>query len=40
MPLFKELQACEFGIIGTTCLYKEFPARFKVLKQWFATKLD
>ncbi len=40
VPLFKELQACEFGAMGTTRPHKEFPAGFKVLKQRFATKLD
>jgi hypothetical protein len=40
VSLFIELQACEFGVIGTTRLYKEFPNRFKALKQRFATKLN
>jgi hypothetical protein len=40
MPLFTELQACEFGVIGTTRLYKEFPDGFKVFKQRFAIKLN
>ena len=39
MPLFTELQACEFGVIGTTRPYKELPAGFKVLKTQFAIKL-
>jgi hypothetical protein len=40
MPLFTELQACEFDAIGTTRLHKEFPSRFKILKQRFTTKLN
>jgi hypothetical protein len=40
MPLFTELQACEFGAMGTTRPHKEFPDGFKVLKQRFATKLN
>ena len=40
MPLFTELQACEFGAIGTTRLYKELPTGFKMLKTHFTTKLE
>jgi len=39
MPLFAELQACKFSAIGITCLHKELPLGFKVLKAKFATKL-
>jgi hypothetical protein len=39
MPLFTKLRACEFGAMGTTCLYKELLDRFKKVKTWFATKL-
>jgi hypothetical protein len=40
VPLFTELQACEFGVMGTTRPHKEFPDGFKTLKQRFATKLN
>jgi hypothetical protein len=40
VPLFIELQACEFGVMGTIGLHKEFPDGFKILKQRFATKLN
>ena len=40
VPLFTELQACEFGAMGTTRPHKEFPDGFKTLKQRFATKLN
>ena len=40
MPLFIELQACEFGAMGTTRPHKELPTSFKVLKTQFATKLE
>ena len=40
VPLFTELQACEFGVIGTTRPHKEFPDGFKVLKKRFAKKLE
>jgi hypothetical protein len=39
MPLFTELQAYKFGIISTTRLHKELPARFKTLKTRFSIKL-
>jgi hypothetical protein len=40
VPLFTELQAYEFSVMGTTRPHKEFPNRFKILKQWFTTKLN
>jgi hypothetical protein len=40
VPLFKELQACEFGAMGTTRPHKEVPAGFKDLKARFSTKLE
>ena len=39
VPLFTELQAYKFGVMGTTRPHKELPAGFKVLKTQFATKL-
>jgi hypothetical protein len=39
MPLFKELQVCEFSTIETTWLHKEFPKGIKVLKERFTIKL-
>jgi hypothetical protein len=38
--LFLELQACNFGAIGTTRLYKEFPKGLIELKARFSTKLE
>ncbi len=40
MPLFKELRAYEFGVVRITRPHKEFPARFIILKNRFATKLE
>ena len=40
VPLFTELQACEFGVMGTTRPHKEHLTAFKVLKTQFATKLE
>jgi hypothetical protein len=40
VPLFIELRTCEFGAMGTTRLHKEFLDSFKVLKDWFSTKLE
>ena len=40
IPLFTKLQACKFGVIGTTHPHKELPAGFKVLKTQFAIKLE
>ncbi len=39
IPLFTELRACEFGVMGTTWPYKEFPAGLKELKERYSTKL-
>ena len=39
IPLFLELQACNFGAVGTTQPYKEFPKGLTNLKNWFSTKL-
>jgi hypothetical protein len=39
IPLFTELQACQFGAMGTTRPHKELPTDFKVLKTHFTTKL-
>jgi hypothetical protein len=40
IPLFTELRACEFGVIGTTRPYKESPNGLKELKDLFSTKLN
>ena len=40
IPLFKELQACGYGAIGTTRPHKEFPAGLKQLRNGFPTKLE
>jgi hypothetical protein len=40
VPLFKELQTCEYGATGTTRPYKEMPSGFKELKTRFSTKLE
>ena len=40
VPLFKELQACEFGAIGTTRPHAEFPNGFIELKKRFSKKLE
>jgi hypothetical protein len=40
VPLFKELQACELGAIGTTRPHKQLPVGFKTLKNRFSTKLE
>jgi Transposase IS4 len=39
VALFSELRACDFGVVGTTCLYMEFPKPLSELKR-FASKLD
>jgi hypothetical protein len=39
VPLFTELQACEFDAIGTIRPHRELPTGFKVLKTKFSTKL-
>jgi hypothetical protein len=38
--LFIELQTCQFGVIRTTRLYKEFPLSLKELKDRFFMKLE
>jgi hypothetical protein len=40
VTLFAELQACQFGAIGTTRPHKEFPTGLKELKEKFSTKLE
>jgi hypothetical protein len=40
VPLLTELQACQFGAMGTTRPHKELPAGFKVLKTQFTIKLE
>jgi Transposase IS4 len=40
IPLFTKLQACNFGAVGTTRPYKEFPSQLVELKTRFATKLE
>jgi len=40
VPLFIELQACEFGAIGTTRPHKQLPPGFKELKKRFSKKLE
>jgi hypothetical protein len=40
MPLFSELRACKFGIVGTTCPYKLFPPELSVIKNRFTIKLE
>jgi hypothetical protein len=40
VPLFKELQACEFGAMGTTRPHKQFPAQLTQVKTRFPTKLQ
>jgi hypothetical protein len=40
VPLFSELRACNFGAVGTTRLYKEFPQNLSDIKNRFATKLE
>jgi hypothetical protein len=40
IPLFKELQACKFGAIGITRLYKELLIKLKEIKARFAIKLN
>jgi transposase IS4-like protein len=39
IPLFIELQACKFGIVGTTRLHKVFPDSLSTIKKRFAKKL-
>jgi hypothetical protein len=40
IPLFIELRACNFGAIGITRLYKEFPDELAKIKTQFAIKLE
>jgi hypothetical protein len=40
MPLFTELQACNFSAISITRLYKEFPDELVKIKTQYATKLE
>jgi hypothetical protein len=40
MPLFMELQACDFGVIGTTRPHKEFPDGLIKIKTQYTTKLE
>ena len=40
IPLFLELQACNFGAIGTTRPHKEFLNQLLEIKNRFATKLE
>jgi hypothetical protein len=39
VTLFSELRACNFGVIETTWLYKEFPEELAEIKTRFVTKL-
>jgi hypothetical protein len=34
------LQACEFGVVGTIYLYKQFPTRLIAIKKQFAANLE
>ena len=40
VPLFSELRACKFGVVGTTRPYAEFPQALSEIKNRFATKLE
>jgi hypothetical protein len=40
VPLFTELRACKFGIVGTMRPYKLFPQELLAIKNRFATKLE
>ena len=40
VPLFKELRAYNFGVVGTTRPHKEFPNELVKIKTNFATKLE
>ena len=39
VPLFVELQACKFGVVGTTRPHKTFPDSLSTIKKRFAKKL-
>jgi hypothetical protein len=40
MPLFTELQACNFSVVNTTHLYKEFPDELVKIKTQYTIKLE
>jgi len=40
IPLFSELRACNFGVVGTIRPYKEFPKELTEIKNRFALKLE
>jgi hypothetical protein len=40
IPLFTELQACNFGAVGITRPHKEFPDELTKIKTQYATKLE
>jgi hypothetical protein len=40
IPLFEELRSCQFGAVGTTRPYSEFPSRMKEIKDRFLKKLE
>jgi hypothetical protein len=40
VPLFTELQACNFGAVGTTRPHKEFLDELIKIKTQYATKLE
>jgi hypothetical protein len=40
VPLFVELQACNFGVVGTTRPYKTFPDSLSTIKKRFTKKLS
>jgi hypothetical protein len=39
VPLFVELQACKFGVVGTTRPHKAFLDSLSTIKKRFAKKL-
>jgi hypothetical protein len=40
VPLFTELRACNFGVVGITCLHKEFPDELVKIKIQYIIKLE
>jgi hypothetical protein len=40
VPLFQELQACEFGAVGTTRPHKQFPKGLAQIKNRYSKKLE
>jgi hypothetical protein len=40
VPLFIELRACNFGAVGITRPYKEFPDELVKIKTQYAIKLE